>query len=74
MDEQTNGAGYTYEKKDPHVAEGFNQLQALIAEYELKTEKPTIEGFSMYIERRKQLAIQQYREYREKISTREAKK
>ena len=39
---------------------GINYIQSLISEYESKYDKPTLEGFSMYLERLKQQWIMVY--------------
>lgn len=38
----------------------INAIQGLIGEYESKTDNPTLEGFSMWLERKKQYALQEY--------------
>jgi hypothetical protein len=48
------------------ITEGFDTIQCLIHEYETKYDHPTIEGFSMFLERRKQYLIQQYKERQDK--------
>jgi len=45
--------------------EPFDWIQSLIGEYETKTTKPTLEGFSMFLERRKQHTLFEYRKYLE---------
>lgn len=40
----------------------YNYILSLIAEYENKHDKPTLDGFSSYLERQKQLQIRRYNE------------
>lgn len=38
----------------------FNSIQGLIGEYESKTDNPSLDGFSMWLERKKQYALLEY--------------
>ncbi len=49
--------------EEKRIRESFDNIQGIIGEYESKTNKPTIEGFSMFLERKKQFHIQKYKEY-----------
>lgn len=44
------------------ITKPFDTVQGLIGEYELKTDKPTVEGLSNFLERRKQYVLNEYRE------------
>ena len=51
------------------ILAGYLKIQALIASYENKAEKPTLDGFSSWLERLKSLELYNYNKGLEKKLT-----
>ncbi len=49
--------------EEKRIEDSYNQIIAIVGEYVSKYEKPTLDGFCIFLEQQKQLTINNTREY-----------